>query len=96
MRCPKCLSNSAYTGTFTYADDLGVVNEAFCYCTKCKEDITERITDEWIELCIKRPNQSPEREDEGDGGKDKVPGNESQGPRGQSGRVDDATYETGR
>ena len=85
MRCPKCLSNSAYTGIFTYTDELGVVNEAFCYCTKCKEDITERIIDEWIKSCIKRSNQSSERTDKGFRGKDKAPGNESQGPRGQSG-----------
>ena len=85
MKCPECLSDSAYTGTFTYADELGFVSEPFCYCNKCKEDITERITDEWIESCIKRPNKSPEREDGGFGEKDKEPGNESQGPRRQSG-----------
>jgi len=85
MRCPKCLSNSAYTGTFTYVDDLGVVSEAFCYCTKCKEDVTERITDEWIESCTKQFNKDSKRENRGDGRKDRGSGDESQSPRGQSG-----------
>jgi len=85
MKCPECLSNSAYTGTFTYVDDLGVVNEAFCYCTKCKEDITERITDEWIESCSKQSNQNSKREDRRYGGKDRGSGDESQSPRRQGG-----------
>jgi len=83
MRCPKCLSNSAYTGTFTYVDDLGLVSEAFCYCTKCKEDITEGVTDEWIESCIKQSNKGPERENRETGDKNRTPGNESQSPRRQ-------------
>ena len=85
MRCPKCLSNSAYTGTFTYTDDLGVVSEAFCYCTKCKEDVTERFTDEWIESCTNQFNKDSKRENRGDGRKDRGSGDESQSPRGQSG-----------
>jgi len=78
MNCPKCLSNSAYTGTFTYVDDLGVVSEIFCYCTKCKEDITERITDEWIKSCA-------EKSDRGTRGRDRRPEDKGQSPRGQSG-----------
>ena len=85
MKCPECLSNSAYTGTFTYVDDLGVVNEAFCYCTKCKEDVTERITDEWIESCAKQFNKDFKREGRGAGGKGRGTENESQSPRRQSG-----------
>ena len=85
MKCPQCFSNSAYTGTFTYVDDLGVVSEAFCYCTKCKEDVTERITDEWIESCIERPNQNSKRENRGNGGNNRRPEDKGQSPRGQSG-----------
>ena len=85
MKCPKCLSNIAYTGTFTYVDDLGVVSEAFCYCTKCKEDVTERITDEWIESCAKQFNKDFKREGRGTGGTGRATEIESQGPRRQSG-----------
>ena len=85
MKCPQCFSNSAYTGTFTYVDDLGVVSEAFCYCTKCKEDVTERITDEWIKSCIERPNQNSKRENRGNGGNNRRPEDKGQSPRGQSG-----------
>ena len=85
MKCPKCLSNFAYTGTFTYVDDLGVVSEAFCYCTKCKEDVTERITEEWIESCAKQFNKDFKREGRGTGGTGRGTENESQGPRRQSG-----------
>ena len=65
MRCPKCKASSVQTGSISHKDELGMVQEVFCFCFNCNKDITERVTDEWIKSCTKQPNQRVKRQGKG-------------------------------
>jgi len=74
MRCPECNGRSLQTGTLTHRDELGTVQEIFCFCFDCKKDITERITDEWVESRTKQFNQGIEGQGKGFGKEGRGPG----------------------
>ena len=48
MKCPLCKVGKGQTGTLSHKDELGVVQEPYCFCFKCDKDITEGVVDEWV------------------------------------------------
>ena len=48
MRCPNCRQESIQNSIVTHRDELGAIQEPFCFCLKCNKDITEGVTDEWV------------------------------------------------
>ena len=67
MNCPNCKTGFIQTSILSYKDELGAVKEPYCFCFKCDKDITERITDEWVESCTKQFNQGIEGQGKGFG-----------------------------
>ena len=48
MNCPNCSTKHIQACTITHQDELGLIQEPFCYCSSCDEDITEGVVDEWV------------------------------------------------
>ena len=48
MICPECKTESVQAGTLSHKDELGLVQEPFCFCLKCNKDVTEGVVDEWV------------------------------------------------
>ena len=65
MKCPNCKASSVQTGSLSHKDELGIVQEPFCFCFNCNKDITERVTDEWVKSCTKQSNQGVKGEGKG-------------------------------
>ena len=57
MNCPNCNEKSIQNSIVTHRDELGTVQEPFCFCLKCNKDITERVVDEWVIRYSKEPNE---------------------------------------
>ena len=61
MNCPNCNKGSIQTSTVTHRDELGIVQEPFCFCLKCNKDITERVVDEWVIRYSEVPNKTSQK-----------------------------------
>ena len=49
MNCHNCNTKHIQACTITTKDELGFIQEPFCYCSKCDVDVTEEIVDKWVE-----------------------------------------------